>query len=74
MTDPWECDAACRDMDVNAFFPEKGNETQAARAKQICETCPVRAQCLALAVTEPIVHGIFGGYSVRERRVLRKAA
>lgn len=74
MTDPWEYQAACKDMPTDDFFPDKGNETQAARAKQVCATCPVKDMCRDLAVNEPIVHGIFGGYSVRERRVLRKAA
>lgn len=44
------------------------------RAKQICEHCPVRRQCLAegLAQTGANVWGIWGGLTANERRQLQK--
>jgi WhiB family transcriptional regulator, redox-sensing transcriptional regulator len=45
----WRLRAACRHMNPELFFPEgtAGRALAATgRAKQICGTCPVRAQCL----------------------------
>jgi WhiB family redox-sensing transcriptional regulator len=58
------------------FFPptyaERKEERDAreARAKSICAECPVRAECLdyALSIREP--HGIWGGLTEAERRLL----
>jgi WhiB family redox-sensing transcriptional regulator len=45
-----------------------------ARAKAICQECPVRQECLhyALDVGEP--HGIWGGLNESERRGLLEAS
>lgn len=64
----WMLDAACRDADPEAFFPEKGGST--LYAKRICADCPVAAQCLDLALTNGERFGIWGGLSERERRRL----
>ena len=71
----WQDKAACRDMDV--FFAPDGEqqperEIRKARAKAVCESCPVRARCLDYALRNSIKHGIWGGLDeeqrVRERR------
>lgn len=72
----WQFDAACRGEDSALFFApnyfEKRSEKEGreARAKAICDRCPVRAQCLdyALKIREP--HGIWGGLNEFERRQL----
>ena len=38
---------------------------------QACARCPVRQPCLVYALDEKIAHGIWGGLTERERRVLR---
>lgn len=75
----WQFDAACRGEDTALFFApsyfEKPDEKRAreARAKAICDRCPVREPCLdyALRIREP--HGVWGGLNEQERRqVLRE--
>ena len=68
----WQARGACRGMDSALFFhPEHERGPARAncelRAKQICSTCPVLAQCRAhaLAVREP--YGVWGGMSESER-------
>lgn len=50
------------------FFPEKDDELVVAAAKNICSRCPVRNLCLDYALEFKIEHGIWGGYTERERR------
>jgi WhiB family redox-sensing transcriptional regulator len=67
----WRDRAACRDADVELFFPEKGGSTRPAKA--ICATCPVQAPCLQWALEAGERWGVYGGKSERERRRLRPA-
>jgi len=62
--------AACRGVDVNLFFPDRGENI--ATAKAVCMSCPVRAECLEFALVEVIKVGLWGGTSERERRRLRR--
>lgn len=62
----WRARAACRGTDPELFFPELGGNATAAKA--VCAGCPVRAPCLAYAVSTPERHGVFGGLDERERR------
>jgi WhiB family redox-sensing transcriptional regulator len=45
-----------------------GAKTAIAKAKAICERCPVRAGCLAHALEHKIAHGVWGGLTEDERR------
>lgn len=65
----WQADAACRGVDPDLFFPERGESTR--EAKEICGICPVRRACLEHALAHGERHGIWGGTSERERRRLR---
>lgn len=69
----WLALAACRGMDVNVFFPERGDMVAYAAAKAVCAVCPVCAECLADARITADRDGIRGGLSGRERRILRSA-
>ena len=75
----WQFRAACRGEDSALFFApshfERKHEKDAreARAKALCDQCPVRGDCLdyALRIREP--HGVWGGLNEAERRaVLRE--
>ena len=70
MTDHWRSLAACRDMDVDLFFPTTGGNAKAAKA--VCATCPVTASCAAYARSEHIRSGIWGGQSLDERQRTRR--
>jgi WhiB family redox-sensing transcriptional regulator len=65
----WRELAACRGTELEVFFPERGESAEPAR--QVCAVCPVRQPCLDYAITNRIVHGIWGGLTERERRTLR---
>ena len=72
----WQREAACRGPESVLFFPPPSSEPRSERdvrelrAKAICGGCPVRLACLkyALEIQEP--HGIWGGLTEHERRVL----
>jgi len=66
----WVSQALCAQTDPEAFFPEKGGSTRAA--KQVCAECAVRAECLAWALDRGEHYGIWGGTSEQERRALRR--
>jgi len=72
----WQLRAACRGPESAMFFPptyaERRDERDAreSRAKAICAVCPVRRECLEYALRIGEQHGIWGGLTEAERRVL----
>ena len=67
----WMRDGNCRAYPPAVFFPSDGAGVDVAR--RICETCPVKAQCLEYALEQRVEHGVWGGCSERERRrILRR--
>jgi WhiB family redox-sensing transcriptional regulator len=66
----WQLHAACRGLDPEMFFPERGESLQPARA--VCATCPVRVPCGEYGISEKF--GVWGGMSERERRPRRRRA
>jgi WhiB family redox-sensing transcriptional regulator len=69
-TEPWMQRGVCAGMDYEMFFPERGQSV--IPAKTVCAGCPVRAVCLDYAISINERHGIWGGNSEKERRVLRR--
>ncbi len=68
-------EAACRGMDVNIFFTERGDVAGVRRAKAVCEGCPVQAECLAYALRQPhSLQGIWGGKAMGPAAGGRSAA
>ena len=65
----WRELAVCRGIDLEVFFPERGESAEPAR--RVCAACPVRQPCLDYAITNRITDGIWGGLTERERRALR---
>lgn len=71
----WRRDAICRDTDPDLFFPvgTTGNAlVQIERAKQVCDECAVRVECLEFALETNQDAGIWGGTSEEERRAIRR--
>ena len=71
----WRDDALCRDTDPELFFPVGTTGTalvQIEKAKQVCDECTVRIDCLDFALTTNQDSGIWGGLSEEERRVIRR--
>jgi DNA-binding GntR family transcriptional regulator len=67
--------AACKDSDLELFFPERGEQAKGQAAKGVCMGCQVQQQCRELAVrtarSREEDHGIFGGTTPHERSSLR---
>jgi len=71
----WQLRGSCRGADSSLFFHtdnERGSarERRESRAKAICQTCPVLAQCRTHAMTVQEPYGIWGGLGEIERRQL----
>jgi hypothetical protein len=66
----WQRKASCRGTDSAAWFPSRGDVTTAAKA--LCAGCPVRPECIAYALDDPRLIGIWGGTSVRDRQRMRR--
>ena len=49
----------CRNNDPELYFAESPGDVE--RAKALCQTCPVRAECLAGAVERREPWGVWGG-------------
>lgn len=71
MPDTWQQHAACRGLDPELFFVERGNQVGADEARAVCAVCPVAADCLEENIRE--AYGMWAGTSPIERRRIRDA-
>ena len=70
MTD-WRDEAGCRDKPGEWWFPEREGPREGrwmSQARVVCAACPVSGECLDFAISEEIVHGMWGGKTPEERR------
>ena len=58
----------CYNVDSEIFFSE--DEVVIARAKSLCALCPVKAECLAGALSRQEPCGIWGGELFNEGQVI----
>ncbi len=68
---PWLDQAACVDVALSVFFSDDGWDLLEALA--ICRGCPVRQQCLEYALATRERHGVWGGKTPEQRRLLLQA-
>ncbi|GAA1392073.1 hypothetical protein GCM10009613_35860 [Pseudonocardia kongjuensis] len=75
-TSEWRSRAACRTADPETFFPvaEAGRalDREVARAKRVCDGCPVQPECRAWSL-DTLPYGIAGGMTADERREVRRS-
>lgn len=75
MSGDWQDLAECRGMDPRLFVfqePRSGvRDRKVIKAKAVCATCPVRAECLDDALGWESI-GVFGGTTEDERRRMRR--
>jgi WhiB family redox-sensing transcriptional regulator len=64
-------DAACRGLPVEMFVVDDTRGSDSAEAKQVCWPCPERKRCLEYALSEPALVGVWGGTTVKDRRLIR---
>ncbi|QNN98649.1 WhiB family transcription factor [Mycobacterium phage Moonbeam] len=69
-TEDWRRDAICTQIDPEAWFPEKGIRND--DAKETCWKCPAQARCLEYALENNEGWGIWGGFTEKERRAIRR--
>jgi WhiB family redox-sensing transcriptional regulator len=72
----WIEHSRCIGEDPELFFPVGSTGSalaQTARAIEICEGCPVRAECLEWALETCQDAGVWGGLGEEERRQIRRA-
>ena len=76
--DKWRDDAACKDYpNPELFFVDDREDgvMSTREAKAICRGCPVKNECFTYAYENRIPHGVFGGVSGDDRRLMwRRAA
>jgi WhiB family redox-sensing transcriptional regulator len=59
---------------ADAWFPSEDGPTETkptGRARRLCDGCPVASACLAYALTDPELRGIWGGTTTADRAKLR---
>lgn len=66
----WIDKARCREVGTDIFYPDPSDPLTVIRAKKVCASCEVQAECLDLGIAE--TYGIWGGTTENERRQLRK--
>ena len=68
----WLDKAACRGANPEMFFALKGNYPDLEGALGYCERCTVKEKCLATALLNPMIEGIWGGTTWDERKLFRR--
>lgn len=58
--------------DPDGFFPHNETIPDANTIIRACKECPIRLQCGEYGIFWEPNHGIWGGLTVKERRVMRK--
>jgi WhiB family redox-sensing transcriptional regulator len=68
MTPTWRDEAACVTESPEIFFPHPTDgDSRVKRAKKVCDRCPVKDDCLAEAIANPNLQGVWGGTTHAER-------
>lgn len=68
--DAWMEDGVCRSVDAELWFPDQGDNYSAKKARKVCAGCPVVGACLDYALRNNVRHGVWGGKTERQRRLM----
>jgi WhiB family redox-sensing transcriptional regulator len=69
----WQRDALCREH-PELEFVRTGRGDYPAAMRRVCASCSVRAECLAVALADDRLVGLWGGTSPTERHRIRAEA
>ena len=73
--DDWRDRAECKDDPTpDLWFVTPSDRHGIAAAKAICRRCPVAAECLAEAMANPSIVGVWGGTTENQRAKIRARA
>jgi WhiB family transcriptional regulator, redox-sensing transcriptional regulator len=61
----------CRGVDTAQFFPRE-RDWVPDEVQDLCDSCPVRDECLSYALESDLVEGIWGGTSWQQRTEIRR--
>jgi len=67
----WHQWAACRGVGADAYVPAVGGH-YSRHQRELCASCPVRPECLEVALADRELVGLWGGTTPAERKVLRR--
>ena len=70
----WRTRAACLGTDPSVMVPEVEDAASTAHARALCAGCEVATRCLAEALADTALIGVYGGTSTRERVRIRREA
>lgn len=73
----WMDKAACAGADDVYFFPPKGGRIHIDKGVEMCNQCPVKAECLRYALEHErnaVMPGIYGGLVPEERNRIQICA
>lgn len=74
----WIYEALCRGIDTEMFYPEKGQGSsyESKLILRMCSQCPVKINCLEVALRSEEGHGrgygIWGGTTPNQRKKILK--
>ena len=66
----WHQRAACRGVGVDAFVIPHGS--QYGTTRELCQGCPVRQECLDVALADILLDGLWAGTTPAERKAMRR--
>lgn len=66
----WYHEALCREVGIELFFPEIGENDLGLQARDVCKLCTVRVECLEEALRLRDFNGVLGGATGDERRAM----
>jgi len=66
----WHLRAACRGQGPDDFV--RGPRSDYGKTVELCQSCPVRQQCLEYALTDDSIMGMWGGTTDVDRREIRR--
>ena len=74
MQGDWSQESLCIGAPPDLFFPPDERKGEASKlydqARTICSTCPVKDSCLRYALLTHQEHGMWGGMTPRQRKVV----
>ena len=69
LSSEWHLQAACRGRGPGDFV--QGPKFDYGSIREICESCPVRGECLEFALADESITGLWGGTTDYYRRLIR---